>query len=140
MAKGGKKGGNTGAKKVAKKEAKKLTKRGQKIKGNKTRKTFVNAIRKVNKGNGLSGKGAKVMNSFVFDMMDRIASAAAGVARAAGKQTINAAAAQAAVRMVLPADLAKHSAAEAGKALTAFSKTVVKAPSKPRASKKTAKK
>ena len=124
-----KKGGKK-AKKSVKKSAKKVvTARGKLIRGNKTRKTFASAIKKVNKKggkNGLSSRAVAVLNSFAFDILDRIASAAAGVARAAGKQTLNANAAAAAVKMVLPADLAKHSGAEAGKALAAYIKATPK--------------
>ena len=132
MAKGGKI-----SKKGAKKGGKKgeVSKRSKLIKGNKTRRTFNSAIKRVAK-KPISGKGVKVMNSFVQDMLDRIASAAANVARTAGKATLNAAAAQAAVRMVLPADLAKHSGSEASKAVAAFSKTIVKKSSGKKTTKK----
>ena len=126
-----KKSGKKGGKKV--KKAKKVTARGKTIHGNKTRRTFASAIKKVNKKsakNGLSSRAVAVLNSFAFDMLDRLASAAAGVARAAGRQTINANAVAAAVKMVLPADLAKHSGAEAGKALAAYIKATPKKASK----------
>ena len=132
MAKAGKKGAKKSEKKGEKKPVSQLSK---KLKGNKTRRTFNSNIKAVAGKKKLSGKSVKVLNSFVFDLLDRIAATAAGVARVAGKQTLNAAAAQAAVRMVLPADLARHSASEASKAVAAYSKTVVKKPSTKKAPK-----
>ena len=82
--------------------------------------TFINRVNKnAKKGLTLSSKSVKILNSFVLDMFDKIATQAAAVARANKKSTIKAAEVQTAVRLQLPADLAKHSISEASKAVTA---------------------
>ena len=104
MAKGGKKGGKKGA--------------STKI-GRKSFNTFINRVNKnAKKGLTLSSKSVKILNSFVLDMFDKIATQAAAVARQTKKSTIGASEIQTAVRLALPADLAKHSISEASKAVT----------------------
>ena len=64
----------------------------------------------------LSSKSVKVLNSFCYDMFDQLATTAGSVARKAKPPTIPANAMSAAVRLTLPAALAKHAIAEAQKA------------------------
>ena len=113
---------------VAKKSgAKKAgSKRGGKAKGNRTRRTFTSFINRINKNakhtQGLSSKAAKVLNSFAQDMLEKIGDQAASLCRATRSSTMKAAQVQAAVRMTLPADLAKHCISEASKAVSAYAK------------------
>merc|ERR1712093_518976 len=82
--------------------------------------TFIARVNKnAKKGLTLSSKSVKILNSFVLDMFDKVATQAASVARANKRSTIRAAEIQTAVRLTLPADLAKHSISEASKAVTA---------------------
>ena len=82
--------------------------------------SFISRVNKnAKKGLTLSSKSVKILNSFVLDMFDKIATQAAAVARSNKKSTIRAAEIQTAVRLQLPADLAKHSISEASKAVTA---------------------
>merc|ERR1712093_188146 len=82
--------------------------------------TFISRVNKnAKKGLTLSSKSVKILNSFVLDMFDKVATQAASVARANKRSTIRAAEIQTAVRLTLPADLAKHSISEASKAVTA---------------------
>ena len=82
--------------------------------------TFISRVNKNSKkGLTLSSKSVKILNSFVLDMFDKIATQAAALVRANKKSTIRAAEIQTAVRLQLPADLAKHSISEASKAVTA---------------------
>ena len=74
------------------------------------------AMKDVNKDVSLSGKTMKVVNSFVNDLFERIAIQAANLARANKKRTLGSSEMQTAVRLVLPAELAKHAMAEATKA------------------------
>ena len=102
---------------VAKKGAKKG---GNRKKNTSKFNTFINRVNKnAKKGLTLSSKSVKILNSFVLDMFDKIATQAASVARSAKKSTLRAAEIQTAVRLTLPADLAKHSISEASKAVTA---------------------
>ena len=74
------------------------------------------AMKDVNKDISLSGKSMKVVNSFVNDIFERVAVQASNLARASKKKTIGSSEMQTAVRLVLPAELAKHAMAEATKA------------------------
>ena len=92
---------------------------GSKKIGRKSFNTYINRVNKnAKKGLTLSSKSVKILNSFVQDMFDKIATQAAAVARASKKSTIGASEIQTAVRLTLPADLAKHSISEASKAVT----------------------
>ncbi len=113
------KGKSSGA--VKKGGAKKGGKRTRK--GKRSFKSFISRVNKAsNRGLTLSSKAVKIINSFVMDQFDVIATQAAALARANKRSTIRAAEIQTAVRLSLPADLAKHSISEASKAVTTASK------------------
>lgn len=71
----------------------------------------------VNKQLTLSSKSMAIFSSFVGDIFERVALEASAVARASGKSTVTGKEIQTAVRLVLPAELAKHSCAEGVKAV-----------------------
>lgn len=75
------------------------------------------ALRALKKNKGLSSKLMKILNSFVGDLFDRLATEAANLVRVNKKRTLGAREIQTAVRLVLPADLAKHAMAEGTKAV-----------------------
>lgn len=75
------------------------------------------SLKQVNKSLSLSGKSMKIFNSFVNDMFDRIAVQAAALARANKKSTLGAREVATAVRLTLPAELAKHAASEGTKSV-----------------------
>ena len=92
---------------------------GKKNSNKKSFKTYISRVCKnAKKGLTLSSKSVKVLNSFCFDMFDKIATQAAALCRANKKSTIRAAEIQTAVRLQLPSDLAKHAVSEASKAVT----------------------
>ena len=138
---------STAPKKEKKEKTEKGIKRTKAMRGNRTRKTFNKAIKAISK-KAIGSRGVKVLNSFAWDMLERIANASANVARAIGKKTVSAAAVTQAVRIVLPAELARHATSEASKAVSQYVKSAPKpkksdkpkAPKKAKASKKTAKK
>ena len=141
MAKGGKKSGakKTGAKKSTKKA---LSARGKKTATLRAHATLSSYVRRINKAAGkhaISKKAVAVLNSFALDMFDRIATLAGAVTRGAKGKTLKSSAVQTAVRMALPADLAKHSISEASKAVAAYAKIQAAKP-KSAKSKKVAKK
>ena len=96
-------------------------KKGAKKGSKKGKKSFKSYISKVNKnskkGLTLSSKAVKILNSFVYDIFDRVATQAAALVRANKGATINAAAVQTAVRLQLSGDLARHAVSEASKAV-----------------------
>lgn len=77
-------------------------------------------LRQIQKDVGFSGKGIKVVNSFVQDMLDRIAVEAAALTRANKTKTMSSREIQTAVRLVLPSELAKHAMAEGTKCVAKF--------------------
>ena len=72
------------------------------------------------KGIGISNKGMMVMNSFVEDLFDRIATEASNLAKLANRGTLGAREISTAAKLILPQDLGRHACAEAQKAVTKF--------------------
>merc|ERR1711998_349313 len=66
---------------------------------------------------GISKKAMNVMNSFVADLFERVALEASKLARYHKKQTLSSNDIQAAVKLILPGDLAEHAIAEGTRAL-----------------------
>eukprot|EP00798_Chlamydomonas_sp_ICE-L_P017998 gene17998-biopygen26951 len=65
-------------------------------------------------------QGNGILNSFINDIFDKIASEAARLARYNKKPTVTSREIQNAVRLVLPGELAKHAVSEGTKAVTKF--------------------
>ncbi len=70
---------------------------------------------------GISKKAISIMNSFVNDIFERIASEASKLAAYNRKSTISAREIQTAVRLILPGELAKHAVSEGTRAVTKYS-------------------
>ena len=70
---------------------------------------------------GISKKAMSVMNSFVGDLFERVALEASKLNRSQRKHTISSGDIQAAVKLILPGDLAEHAIAEGTRALGKFS-------------------
>ena len=96
---------------------------GQKIK-KKSKESFNIYIYKVLKQvypeMGMSKKAMSILNSFVFDTFERIATEAGKLVKINNKNTMDARAIQTAVRLVLPGELSKHAVSEGTKAVTKF--------------------
>ena len=61
-----------------------------------------------------------IMNSFVNDIFERIASESSKLANSNGRSTISSREIQTAVRQLLPGELAKHAVSEGTKAVTKY--------------------
>ena len=61
-----------------------------------------------------------ILNSFIVDQFEKIATQAATLARVNKKPTLTSREIQTAVRLVLPGELAKHAVSEGTKAVTKF--------------------
>ncbi|KAJ7037953.1 histone-fold-containing protein [Mycena alexandri] len=119
------------ASKAPKRRAKKTAKAaapadGEKKKRKKTRKeTYSSYIYKVLKqvhpDTGISNKAMAILNSFVNDIFERIASEASKLAQYSKKSTISSREIQTSVRLILPGELAKHAISEGTKSVTKFS-------------------
>jgi len=135
----GKAPASTASKAPAKSEASKATKAakktaskskapadGEKKKRKKTRKeTYSSYIYKVLKqvhpDTGISNKAMAILNSFVNDIFERIATEASKLASYSKKSTISSREIQTSVRLILPGELAKHAISEGTKSVTKFS-------------------
>ena len=77
-------------------------------------------LKQVHPQMGMSKKAMAIMNSFVFDTFDRIASEAGRLVQYNKKHTLDVRAVAAAVKLVLPGELAKHAESEAEKAVSKY--------------------
>ncbi|CAO1620273.1 unnamed protein product [Jaminaea pallidilutea] len=99
---------------------------GDKKKSRKARKetysTFIyRVLKQVHPDTGISTKAMAILNSFVQDIFERIASEASKLASYNKKSTISSREIQTAVRLILPGELSKHGISEGTKAVTKFS-------------------
>jgi histone H2B len=99
---------------------------GEKKKRKKNRKeTYSSYIYKVLKqvhpDTGLSNKAMAILNSFVNDIFERIATEASKLASYSKKSTISSREIQTSVRLILPGELAKHAISEGTKSVTKYS-------------------
>ncbi|KAH0826924.1 histone H2B [Lanmaoa asiatica] len=78
-------------------------------------------LKQVHPETGISNKGMMVLNSFVNDLFERIASEASKLASYSKKSTLSSREVQTAVRLILPGELAKHAISEGTKSVTKFS-------------------
>ncbi|KFX92323.1 hypothetical protein O988_01489 [Pseudogymnoascus sp. VKM F-3808] len=105
---------------------KKTAASGEKKKRTKTRKeTYSSYIYKVLKqvhpDTGISNRAMSILNSFVNDIFERVATEASKLAAYNKKSTISSREIQTSVRLILPGELAKHAVSEGTKAVTKYS-------------------
>merc|ERR1719476_35353 len=100
----------------SKKSAKSTKKGGDARRRRKRVETFSSYIYKVLKqvhpDTGISKKAMSIMNSFVNDTFDRLATEAVRLARYNNKATLTSREIQTGVRLLLPGELAKHAVSE----------------------------
>ncbi|KAF1977136.1 histone-fold-containing protein [Bimuria novae-zelandiae CBS 107.79] len=99
---------------------------GDKKKRTKSRKeTYSSYIYKVLKqvhpDTGISNRAMSILNSFVNDIFERVATEASKLAAYNKKSTISSREIQTSVRLILPGELAKHAVSEGTKAVTKYS-------------------
>ncbi|EAQ92231.1 histone H2B [Chaetomium sp. MPI-SDFR-AT-0129] len=117
----------TASKAPEKKDAgKKTAPSGDKKKRTKARKeTYSSYIYKVLKqvhpDTGISNRAMSILNSFVNDIFERVATEASKLAAYNKKSTISSREIQTSVRLILPGELAKHAVSEGTKAVTKYS-------------------
>ena len=107
----------------AKKSAKKTTlKDGAKKRSKKRIESYSTYIYKVLKqvhpDKGISKKAMSILNSFVNDVFEKIATESSKLARYNKKTTLSSREIQTAVRLILPGELSKHAVSEGTKAVT----------------------
>ncbi|CAF0779117.1 histone H2B 1 2-like [Brachionus plicatilis] len=118
-----------GPKPAASKGAKKAVKptKGAKGEGKRRKKRketysvyIYKVLKQVHPDTGVSSKAMSIMNSFVNDIFERIASEASKLSTHNGRSTISSREIQTAVRLLLPGELAKHAVSEGTKAVTKY--------------------
>ena len=77
-------------------------------------------LKQVHPDTGISKKGMSIMNSFINDIFERVASEAGRLCKYNKKATLSSREIQTAVRLILPGELAKHAVSEGTKAVTKF--------------------
>ena len=80
-------------------------------------------LKQVHPETGISKKAMSIMNSFINDIFERVATEAGRLSRYNKKATLSSREIQTAVRLVLPGELAKHAVSEGTKAVTKFTST-----------------
>ena len=112
---------------MAKTPSKKSAKAPKKAGGKKSKKRtesyssyIYKVLKQVHPETGISSKAMSIMNSFINDIFEKIASEAARLARYNKKPTITSREIQTAVRLILPGELAKHAVSEGTKAVTKY--------------------
>ncbi|XP_055120235.1 histone H2B type 1-A [Symphalangus syndactylus] len=113
---------------ISKKGFKKAVVKAQKKEGKKRKKTrkesysiyIYKVLKQVHPDTGISSKAMSIMNSFVTDIFERIASEASRLAHYNKRSTISSREIQTAVRLLLPGELAKHAVSEGTKAVTKY--------------------
>ncbi|KAJ4745742.1 Histone H2B [Rhynchospora pubera] len=99
----------------------KAGKRKKKAKSTETYKIYIfKVLKQVHPDIGISSKAMSIMNSFINDIFEKLATEASRLARYNKKPTITSREIQTSVRLVLPGELAKHAVSEGTKAVTKF--------------------
>ena len=80
-------------------------------------------LKQVHPETGISKKAMSIINSFINDIFEQVATEAGKLARYNKKATLSSREIQTAVRLVLPGELAKHAVSEGTKAVTKFTST-----------------
>jgi histone H2A len=115
--------GKVVAKKAAskKKAPSKIKKKGRSRKRTESYGSYIyKVLKQVHPNTGISKRGASILNSFIHDIFDRLATEAGKLARYTKKSTLSAREIQTAVRLILPGELAKHSVSEGIKNVTQY--------------------
>uniref|UniRef100_A0A061R453 Histone H2B n=1 Tax=Tetraselmis sp. GSL018 TaxID=582737 RepID=A0A061R453_9CHLO len=111
------KGDKAPAKKSVAKDSKKKSRKSKA----ETYKIYIyKVLKQVHPDTGVSSKAMSIMNSFISDLFEKIATEASKLARYNKKPTITSREIQTAVRLILPGELAKHAVSEGTKAVTKF--------------------
>ncbi|CAH3116519.1 unnamed protein product [Pocillopora meandrina] len=114
--------GKKGEKKAGK--AKAIADGGKKKRRGKRRESYAiyiyKVLKQVHPDTGISSKAMGIMNSFVNDIFERIATEASRLAQYNKKSTISSREIQTAIRLLLPGELAKHAVSEGTKAVTKY--------------------
>jgi histone H2B len=97
-------------------------KKKRKKKRQETYSTYIyKVLKQVHPDTGISTRAMSILNSFVNDIFERVATEASKLASYNKKSTISSREIQTSVRLILPGELAKHAVSEGTKAVTKYS-------------------
>ena len=77
-------------------------------------------LKQVHPDTGISKRAMSIMNSFISDTFEKIASESGKLCQYNNKATLSSREIQTAVRLLLPGELAKHAVSEGTKAVTKY--------------------
>ncbi|CRG96109.1 histone H2B, putative [Plasmodium gallinaceum] len=77
-------------------------------------------LKQVHPDTGISRRSMNIMNSFLVDTFEKIATEASRLCKYTRRDTLSSREIQTAIRLVLPGELAKHAVSEGTKAVTKF--------------------
>jgi len=77
-------------------------------------------LKQVHPDIGVSKKAMNIMNSFIQDTFDRIATEGSKLVRFNKRRTLSSREVQSAVKLILPGELARHAVSEGTKAVTKY--------------------
>ena len=90
----------------------------KKVKKHETFGTYLfKVLKQVHQDVGISRKAMNIMNSFIYDLFEKISLEASKLGRYNKKMTLSAREIQSAVKLLLPGELAKHAVIEGAKAV-----------------------
>merc|ERR1712028_185897 len=78
-------------------------------------------LKQVHPETGISKRSMSIMNSFIYDIFEKIATESSKLVRFNKKHTLSSREVQTSVRLLLPGELAKHAVSEGTKAVTKYS-------------------
>ena len=81
-------------------------------------------LKQVHPDTGISAKAMVIMDSFVNDIFERIATEASRLSHYNGRSTLSSREIQTSVRLLLPGELATHAVSEGTKAVTKYTSSV----------------
>jgi histone H2B len=108
---GGKKGGKIGESGIKKRKKRRKESYGIYV---------YSVLKQVHPDVGISKLAMAIMNSFVNDIFERLASESQRLTQCTNKRTISSREIQTSVRLLLPGELAKHAVSEGTKAVTKY--------------------
>eukprot|EP00923_Selenidium_pygospionis_P030603 GHVN01054284.1.p1 GENE.GHVN01054284.1~~GHVN01054284.1.p1 ORF type:complete len:131 (+),score=13.57 GHVN01054284.1:65-457(+) len=88
---------------------------------------ILKVLKQVHPETRISKKSMLIMNSFIVDTFEKIASEAGKLCAYNKKETLSSREVQTAIRLVLPGELAKHAVSEGTKAVTKYTGGTAKA-------------
>lgn len=110
---------STTTKPIQKKKAKIVKKRKESFK------IFIHRVMKdVHPDMKMSTRAMGIVNSFINDMFERLASEASRLAKYSRRPTLNSRDVQTAVRLILPGELSKHAVSEGTKAVAKYTSSI----------------